>query len=605
DGGAMSTVVAVTVSDNYVPTLVRELPDVTLIEDQEILGLFDLDDYFEDADEDSLYYTYGNTHVDITIRTDHSVDFHAHGDWFGQETVGFRAIDPENARAEDLVLVTVSPVNDAPTLLPLPDLVVHYFAAPYDDYNYTFDLTPYVADVDNTAAELSVWTSDPVHINFTAAGSGAGEAMLLHYPASMLGAIVEVVLTVSDGLAQASDTFRVTVSADWPPEILQANLDRLVPPTFQEDTTLEDAFALADYFLDPDGEPVYYASGNSSILVLIDPATSVVRLGALQDWFGVERVTFRAVNAAGALVEFSLSVTVTPVNDAPVIGPVPEIVVEAGKVSYFDMGAYITDVDSDAFTITVNALDPDRARVAGNYLVLDYPQAGSDILTVTVGDGEALASRVLSVRVVPHAEPAPLGVLGLPFLLLTVILAGVLLALAVRRQLLKMVIQEVFLIHADGTVLARVSGEASGLSVDEDLFTAMLIALQAFARESFRNVDGTPLKRVEFGRKKVLLERGEHAVLAVVYTGFEKPAKVALLRETLRTVEAGFRPVLTAWDGNVDRVAAMVHYLRPFVDRDKSSRLARAGRGSTPKLLEGLPPRADIPSPLDHAEDKP
>jgi len=113
------------------------------------------------------------------------------------------------------------------------------------------------------------------------------------------------------------------------------------------------------------------------------------------------------------------------------------------------------------------------------------------------------------------------------------------------------------------------------------------------------------LKRVEFGRKKVLLERGEHAVLAVVYTGFEKPAKVALLRETLRTVEAGFRPVLVAWDGNMDRVAAMVHYLRPIVDTGKPSRRARAGTASTPKLPERHPPRADMPSPPDHAEDEP
>ncbi|MCK4443493.1 MAG: hypothetical protein KAW09_03050, partial [Thermoplasmata archaeon] len=253
DGGEMPTMLAITISDDHVPVLVKELPDIVLDEGEEIIGYFNLNDYFDDPDEDSLFYSSGNIHTEITINEDHSVDFKAPDDWSGNETVSFRAMDPANARAEDIILVTVLPINDPPTISGVPDLVVHYDDSARPFYNYTFDLAPYIEDVDNDISDLNVTTNDPIHIFFN---NSLNTVMEIHYPESMSGQVIPVRITVSDGLAEASQEMNITVLDNWPPEISSVIPDR----SFFEDSSFPNAYNVADFFLDVDGDDLTFSS---------------------------------------------------------------------------------------------------------------------------------------------------------------------------------------------------------------------------------------------------------------------------------------------------------------------------------------------------------
>ncbi|UCG70880.1 MAG: PKD domain-containing protein, partial [Thermoplasmata archaeon] len=232
-----SEFIRIFISDDNVPALQKELPDVTLYEREIKYGVFDLDEYFYDPDGDAIYYSYGYTHISITINEDHTVDFNAESSWYGEETVTFRAHDPDFAIVEDTILVTVLPVNDPPSISNVPDLVVHYNAS------YSFDLSPYITDEDNSHAELSLlfmefsdgtWVvSDYINVS-----EENNLKMVITYPPQFLNMTFQVRIIVSDGVDFESDTINIEVSNDWPPVLLM----EIPNVVFYEDDYIYDYF---------------------------------------------------------------------------------------------------------------------------------------------------------------------------------------------------------------------------------------------------------------------------------------------------------------------------------------------------------------------------
>ena len=565
EGATATTVVAVSITDDYVPTIIAPLPDVTLFEGQELLDHFDLDDYFSDPDQDALFYAVGYTHVEIAIDTEHKVDFRALSDWFGVESAKFVALDPHGARVEDVILITVLPVNDPPTISDVPDLVVHYDDPIDPAYNYTFDLSPYIRDPDNAFETLNVWTSDPTHIRFY---PPRNMVMSIHYPASMIGMVVIVEITVSDGLAQATDSILIKILEDWPPVILMAIPDQILA----EDTTLYGAFNISDYFSDRDGDNLYFSYGNKNTLVTIDPLTNKVNLSAIQDWNGVERVTFRASDPSGAMAEYTITITVVPVNDPPSIKEIPEITATAGETLVLDLRNYVSDVDNsfEELEFNITSDHPMSVRLVAGYIMFSYGEDVSrDHLRLSVWDGNASSWRDFEVVVI-KPQPQTGGALMWIFLLMSAILLTLLAIMAARKMLLKMVIEEAILIHIDGRVIARVTEGDKSRTMDDDIFSAMLTVIQDFAHDSFKNLSDTSLKRLEFGDRKILMRRGSAFLLAVIYSGQEKKIVVEATDETVKLLDEKYGSEIRDWDGMVEDIGHLEDELKPILEKARS-----------------------------------
>jgi hypothetical protein len=522
DGGEMPTVLAITVSEDYVPVLVLELPDVVLYEGEEIIGYFDLDDYFEDPDGDSLFYTTGNIHVDITINEDHTVDFKAPPDWSGEETVTFRAIDPENARAEDIVLVTVLPVNDPPAISGVPDLVVHYDDVASPLINYTFDLMPYVHDVDNDTSDLLVTTNDSSHIFFY---GGQTTVMYIYYPVGLSGQTFTVRITVSDGLAEAFQDINITVLDNWAPEVASPIPDIV----FFEDTNYTDAFMIGDHFLDPDGDELTYTSLSTNVIVFINESTLMVKFNSTKDWFGVEYVTFRATDTLGAIMEQTIQVDVLPVNDKPVI--------DVDSIHTLDLTQYVTDVDNSfsELIIVVVGNYTGTPSVAGFFLVFDYPREGTDYVLLEVSDGNLTAYRTFVVRIVGVPNPSVWDQVYWPWWIVIALLLSVILVAFTRRFVLRIHVQEAFLIHESGSLIDHIVIEGTG-ETNEQVFSDMLATVHQFIEDSFNEQD-SPVKKIEFREQKILVEKGQHAFLGVVYGGCETRRNTQPIRDALEEIE--------------------------------------------------------------------
>lgn len=581
DGGEMSTVLAVTISEDYVPVLTTQLPDITLYEGEEVMNYFDLDDYFDDPDADSLFYTTGNIHVDITINEDHTVDFKAPMDWSGQEIVTFRAIDPENARAEDIVLVTVLPVNDAPTISGVPDLVVHYDDVASPLINYTFDLMPYVHDVDNDTSDLLITTNDSSHIFFY---GGQTTVMYIYYPVGLSGQTFAVRITVSDGLEEAFQDINITVLDNWAPEVASPIPDII----FFEDQGLSDAFMIGDHFLDPDGDELTYTSLSTNVIVSIDNSTLVVDFDSVEDWFGVEYVTFRATDTFGGIMEQTIQVDVLPVNDAPEILPIADLVLMKGQTYTLDLTDYIHDVDNSfsELTILVSSDHAGTPSIAGYMLLFAYSDEGTDYIRLEVSDGSLTDFTAIQVSIVGPPPPSIWDQIYWPWSIITIILAGLMLVIFSRWFFARIHIDEAFLIHRSGTLISHNVMEKETY-VDEDIFSSMFTVIQEFIRDSFREIEDAPVRRIDFGDQKILIEKGEQVYLAVVYSGHETRRNMRPLKEALDEIEKTYANELKDWSGFLAGFAGVERILREHLGKfDPTNDIEAEDGGEGPHEIE-------------------
>ncbi len=120
------------------------------------------------------------------------------------------------------------------------------------------------------------------------------------------------------------------------------------------------------------------------------------------------------------------------------------------------------------------------------------------------------------------------------------------------------VVDEVFLIHSTGCLIAHATRRLKP-DQDDSVLSAMLVAIQGFVQESFKDEADATLREIAFGRRRMLLDRSPHLVLAVVL-GEEVPVEAGDIerirggmREVVLAVEATYKDVLEEWDGMVER----------------------------------------------------
>jgi hypothetical protein len=126
-------------------------------------------------------------------------------------------------------------------------------------------------------------------------------------------------------------------------------------------------------------------------------------------------------------------------------------------------------------------------------------------------------------------------------------LSSLLRRLAASRQ----DILQAFLVYRGGTLIASRSRKGKP-SVDSDVFTAVLEALQQFMHRSFPLLGPGWLGAIDHGDVKILVERGEHCFLALVTAGPEHDILRGEMRDALSRFEARNRAALASWDGRPD-----------------------------------------------------
>jgi parallel beta-helix repeat protein len=557
------TVIQVNITEDNVPQLSKELPDVTLYEGEIKYNVFNLDDFFYDPDGDAVYFSYGYSRINIIINENHSVDFLAESDWNGEETVTFRARDPSSAISEDTIVVRVIPVNDPPTISGVPDLVVHY------DSEYSFDLSPYIFDADNSTTELILTfmetTSNTWLISqYIDLDLDNNLKMIVNYPQTYLGTTFKVRIIVFDGIDFASQIINITVSSNWQPE-LKSELPDVV---FYEDEYIFDEFDLNDYFTDRDGDALFFTYGHEHINVVINQNGSV-DFSAEENWFGTENITIRATDSSGALVEDIITVSVLPVNDPPKIEQIPDQEGFVGVTWVLDLSSYIHDDDNNITQLEIYCESP-YVTIVGSVLVFQYPkdirEDNVQLLIRDPNNANAQTAFNVTLKNPPQVgtESSDLFSFIWLFILIIAILVTLLLLYTYMRG--KYDVEEALLVYRKKGILIAHVNEGQEEKMDRDLMTGMFTAIQDFVGDVFESEgqDTTQLKEMELGDKKVLIEHGEHTYIAAVFKG-GATRLAPKLKSTLMELETEFVDVLEEWDGEIEALEGVDVYLERLV----------------------------------------
>jgi PKD repeat protein len=150
----------------------------------------------------------------------------------------------------------------------------------------------------------------------------------------------------------------------------------------------------------------------------------------------------------------------------------------------------------------------------------------------------------------------------------------------------RMVVDDVFIIYNDGNLMAHQTRRLKP-GVDDQILGSMLVAIQNFVKDSFKDEASTGLNRMDFGEKKVLVEKGDHIYLAVVLHGKREGRVPQRMREAISKAENDYYEALAGWDGDLEKVRGIKDETDPLLRtglRDIMPSIPFIGKESAPPV---------------------
>jgi hypothetical protein len=135
------------------PPVIGDIPSQTITEGM-LFSDINLDNFIEDSDtedEDITWTVSGQKDLTVEIKWNRMVEISIpHENWYGSETITFKAEDPTGESDTMPVELIVLPMNDPPVVLDIPDQTIFDYAA-----FKPIKLSDYVTDVDNSLDEIT------------------------------------------------------------------------------------------------------------------------------------------------------------------------------------------------------------------------------------------------------------------------------------------------------------------------------------------------------------------------------------------------------------------------------------------------------------------
>jgi len=395
-------------------TPVNDAPVLSDIPGQQIAegSLFvsiNLDNFAADVDntDEQLTWVYsGNTQLSVSINSSHVATISApNADWNGVETISFKVADPAGLFDEDAAVFSVTAVNDAPVINPIPNQTI----AEGGTFS-VIALDNYVSDMDNSDAQM-VWTySGNIHLTVSIS---AERVAIISVPNADWNGSENIIFKVTDqGSLSDSDTCAFVVTAvNDAPQVID-----IPDQTIAEGASFT-TIALDNYVNDVDNNDSQIAwtfSGNSTLQVSINQNRIATISLPDPDWNGVETITFKATDPGNLNDTDPAVFTVTAVNDAPVVSPVPQQTVDEGATfGAIALDEYVSDVDHTdaqlAWTYSGNSqlqVSINASRIA-SVSIPNSEWNGSETITFKAADPAGLSDDEAVVFTVNAVNDAP------------------------------------------------------------------------------------------------------------------------------------------------------------------------------------------------------
>ncbi|HIF9522105.1 TPA: Ig-like domain-containing protein, partial [Photobacterium damselae] len=344
-----------------------------------------------DVDGDNLTFKPGSdpTNGQVTVNPDGSWEYVPNPDFNGEDSFTV-VVDDGNGGSDTItVTVNVTPVNDAP-------VGEDVSAETQEETAVTGQLTATDADGDNLTFKPG---SNPENGSVTINADGSWE----YVPNTDFNGEDSFTVVVDDGNG-GSDTITVTVNVT---PVNDAPVGEDVSAETQEETAVTGQLTATDV----DGDNLTFKPGtnpeNGSITINADGSWEYV---PNPDFNGEDSFTVVVDDGNGGSDTITVTVNVTPVNDAPVG---EDVIAETQEETAVTGQLTATDVDGDNLTFKPGS-DPTNGQVTvnpdGSWEYVPNPDFnGEDSFTVVVDDGNGGTDTItVTVNVTP-VNDAPVG----------------------------------------------------------------------------------------------------------------------------------------------------------------------------------------------------
>jgi len=290
-------------------------------------------------------------------------------DYFGPDSFTFNASDGQDISAPGTISISVSPVNDAPVA------TARLLTTPEDT---PLSITLSGADVDGDTLSFTV-TSQPAH------GALTGTPPNLTYtPASNYAGPDSFTFTASDAVtASAPATISLSVA-----QVNDAPVVTARSLTTPEDTPLPITLSGSD----ADGDTLSFAISTPPAHGTLTGTPPDLTYTPAPNYFGPDSFAFTASDGRDTSAPGAISISISPVNDAPVATARLLTTPEDTPLSITLTG---TDAEGDALSFALTS-QPTRGTLTGTPPNLTYTPSsayhGADSFTFTVSDGVATST---------------------------------------------------------------------------------------------------------------------------------------------------------------------------------------------------------------------
>ena len=334
----------------------------------------------------------------LSVISGNKVTYTPNSNYNGADSFTYKANDGHQDSNAATVTITVTPVNDAPTISGMPN------QQGLEDVAWTLDVSTYISDIDTPKESLIIAEG-------SAYATVNGQVITFLYPNGITQE--QVTITVSYVELSASQTIKVDVMPVNDPPAVSGIPDQ----TIQQEQSFR-SFDLDDYVKDidnPDEQLTWVYSGNNKISVNIDASTHIVTLTyPASPWTGEETITFTATDPDGLSASDTAIFKVKPINHAPAISGLPDKTLneDTSLDNTIDLLQYASDIDADetlTFTITNNTAADSGVSIDSNRYIDISPTAnwsGASDVTIRVTDSGGLyAEDTFTVTVNPVNDP--------------------------------------------------------------------------------------------------------------------------------------------------------------------------------------------------------
>jgi VCBS repeat-containing protein len=355
----------------------------------------------------------------VVVNADGTIAYTQNGSEVTSDSFSYRVRDVDgNLSDEATVNITITGVNDAPTIANITDVVLAEDTASAPIAVTLGDAeTPNNLTVTATSSNTAVVAASGIAIT----GTGTNRTLLITPVANASGTST-ITLTVSDGTTTTTETFLVTVNAtNDAPTISNVNDISVAPGgTISPITvTVGDVETPANVTLAATSSNQAIIA-NGGVAITGTGATRTVTLTPVANATGTTTITLLATDPSGATTTETFTVQI---GNAPTVSAIADVTI-AEDTSTTALAFTIGDVETAASNLQVTATSSNPALIpvsnivlggsGANRTVLATPVAnasGTSTITLTVTDANGLKTTETFVVTVTPVNDAPV-VLG-------------------------------------------------------------------------------------------------------------------------------------------------------------------------------------------------